>query len=208
MCMLSLLICSVQNSQHPLHFSLDLYRFLFIQSGPSRELCAYHMILRPTSWISNFSVWCINLYFSLLKVVYRIRIDGLRRDGAACCTGCKALGDKCVILWLWFPNLTKWPTITFKVLKINILRYLLNTQKFSSSAVWVWLDQILWITTKQPTKFDHILSQMLLNPDWCEEVCDVGFLQLSPVDFKPVRRAQKPSPISTDIFHVKNTKLL
>lgn len=61
----SLLALQHSYTQHSLHFSPDLYRFLFIPLGPSWEWCAYQIIQRPTSWISNFSCWYIKPYFSL-----------------------------------------------------------------------------------------------------------------------------------------------
>lgn len=60
-------------------------------------------------------------------------------------------------------------------------------QRFS----WVWLYRIRLTVTKQASNSHQILTQMLLNPDWCTEVGDIALLQVSPAYFIPVRRAQE-----------------
>lgn len=68
--------------------------------------------------------------------------------------------------------------------------------------VWVWFYQIRLTVTRQASNSHQILTQMLLNPDWCTEVGDITLLQVSPAYFIPVRRAQEKKR-NTEISHVR-----
>lgn len=71
-------------------------------------------------------------------------------------------------------------------------------QRFS----WVWLYRIRLTVTKQASNSHQILTQMLLNPDWCTKVGDIALLQVSPAYFIPVRRAQEKKR-NTEISHAR-----
>lgn len=43
------------------------------------------------------------------------------------------------------------------------------------------------------------LIQILLNPDWCTEVCDIILYQLSSTHFKPVRRAKEKEELEKSL---------
>lgn len=122
---------NIRNNLYSLCFSLDPYRFVFMELGPSWETCSDHEILRPTSNFSGtycFSLQYSHFFFPLQAFSLYIKwISYLNRAAKSVYTdhrGYYFVRVNCFSIdWSWKME-NKHPQVFIKLSKINLICFI------------------------------------------------------------------------------------